>query len=165
MASGVYAIPRIDVRTSAVVTNTTTVGAYRGAGRPEAAALVERAVDMLAAELGLDPVEIRRKNLIPPFDQPHTTATGSTYDVGDYAAALDEVLRLAGYDDLRRDQQARRARGDRVALGIGLSVYVEITGGPGAIPEFGAVEVHADGTATAQAGTSPQGQGHETAFS
>jgi carbon-monoxide dehydrogenase large subunit len=165
MSSGVYAIPRIDVRTSAVVTNTTTVGAYRGAGRPEAAALVERAVDMLAAELGLDPVEIRRKNLIPPFDQPHTTATGSTYDVGDYAAALDEVLRLAGYDDLRRDQQARRERGDRVALGIGLSVYVEITGGPGAIPEFGAVEVHADGSATAQAGTSPQGQGHETAFS
>jgi carbon-monoxide dehydrogenase large subunit len=164
MSSGVYAIPKIDVRTSAVVTNTTSVGAYRGAGRPEAAALVERAVDMVATELGLDPVEIRRKNLIPRFEAPHTTAVGSTYDVGDYAAALDEVLRLAGYDDLRREQQARRDRGDRLALGIGLSVYVEITGGPGPMPEFGAVEVHADGTATAQTGTSPHGQGHETAF-
>ena len=164
MSSGVYAIPKIDVRTSAAVTNTTTVGAYRGAGRPEAAALVERVVDMLAAELGIDPVEIRRKNLIPPFDSSYTTAVGSTYDVGDYAAALDEVLRLAGYDDLRREQQARRERGDRVALGIGLSVYVEITGGPGPTPEFGSVEVHADGSATAQTGTSPHGQGHETAF-
>jgi carbon-monoxide dehydrogenase large subunit len=164
MSSGVYAIPRIDVRTSAVVTNTTTVGAYRGAGRPEAAALVERTVDIVAAELGLDPVEIRRKNLIPRFEQPHTTAVGSSYDVGDYAAALDEVLRLSGYDDLRREQQARRERGDKVALGIGLSVYVEITGGPGPMPEFGAVEVHPDGTATAQTGTSPHGQGHETAF-
>ncbi|MGH9008846.1 MAG: xanthine dehydrogenase family protein molybdopterin-binding subunit, partial [Acidimicrobiia bacterium] len=164
MSSGVYAIPRIDVQTSAVVTNTTTVGAYRGAGRPEAAALIERAVDMVAAELGLDPVEVRRKNLIPPFDSPHTTAVGTVYDVGDYAAALDEVLRLAGYDDLRQEQKARRERGDRLALGIGLSVYVEITGGPGPVPEFGAVEVHADGTATAQTGTSPHGQGHETAF-
>ena len=164
MSSGVYAIPRIDVRTTAVVTNTTSVGAYRGAGRPEAAAMIERIVDMVAAELGLDPVDVRRRNLIPPFDTPHTTAVGSSYDVGDYAAALDEVLRLAGYDDLRRQQQARREAGDRLALGIGLSVYVEITGGPGPMPEFGAVEVHADGTATAQTGTSPHGQGHETAF-
>jgi carbon-monoxide dehydrogenase large subunit len=164
MSSGVYAIPKVDVWTSAAVTNTTTVGAYRGAGRPEAAALIERAVDMVAAELGFDPVEIRRKNLIPPFGSPHTTAVGTVYDVGDYAAALDEVVRLAGYDDLRQEQKARRERGDRLALGIGLSVYVEITGGPGPVPEFGAVEVHADGTATAQAGTSPHGQGHETAF-
>jgi aerobic carbon-monoxide dehydrogenase large subunit len=164
MASGVYVIPKIDVRTSAVATNTTTVGAYRGAGRPEAAALLERAVDMVAAELGLDPVEIRRKNLIPKFDSPYATPVGASYDVGDYAAALDEVLRLSGYDDLRQEQKARRERGDRLALGIGLSVYVEITGGPGPMPEFGSVEVHADGTATAQTGTSPHGQGHETAF-
>jgi carbon-monoxide dehydrogenase large subunit len=164
MSSGVYAIPRIDVRTTAVVTNTTPVGAYRGAGRPEAAALIERAVDMVAAELGLDPVEIRRRNLIPPFESPHTTAVGASYDVGDYAAALDEVLRLAGYDELRREQQARRDRGDRLALGVGLSVYVEITGGPGPMPEFGSVEIHEDGTATLQTGTSPHGQGHETAF-
>lgn len=163
MASGVYTIPKIDVRASVAVTNTTTVGAYRGAGRPEAAAMVERAVDMVAAELGLDPVEVRRKNLIPPFTEPHTTVVGATYDVGNYAAALDEVLRLAGYDDLRAEQKARRERGDRKTLGIGVSVYVEVTGA-GPVPEFGSVEVHADGTVTAQTGTSPHGQGHETAF-
>jgi carbon-monoxide dehydrogenase large subunit len=163
MSAGVYTIPKIDVRASVAVTNTTTVGAYRGAGRPEAAALVERAVDMVAAELGLDPVEVRRKNLIPPFSEPHTTVVGATYDVGNYAAALDKVLGLAGYDDLRADQKARRERGDRKALGIGVSVYVEVTGA-GPVPEFGSVEVHADGTVTAQTGTSPHGQGHETAF-
>jgi len=163
MSAGVYSIPRIDVRASVAVTNTTAVGAYRGAGRPEAAAMIERAVDLVAAELGLDPVEVRRRNLIPRFDQPHSTPVGATYDVGDYAAALDEVLRLAGYDDLRAEQRARRERGDRLALGIGVSVYVEVTGA-GPVPEFGAVEVHDDGTVTAQTGTSPHGQGHETAF-
>jgi aerobic carbon-monoxide dehydrogenase large subunit len=163
MSAGVYTIPRIDVRATVAVTNTTAVGAYRGAGRPEAAAMVERAVDLVAAELGLDPVEVRRKNLIPPFDQPHTTVVGATYDVGDYAAALDEVLGLAGYDELRAEQRQRRERGDRLALGIGLSVYVEVTGA-GPVPEFGSVEVHGDGTVTARTGTSPHGQGHETAF-
>jgi len=163
MAAGVYAIPKIDVRASVAVTNTTAVGAYRGAGRPEAAALVERAVDMVAAELGLDPVEVRRKNLIPAFDAPHTTVVGATYDVGDYGSALDQVLRLAGYDDLRAEQRQRRERGDRLALGIGVSVYVEVTGA-GPVPEFGSVEVHDDGSVTAQTGTSPHGQGHETAF-
>jgi carbon-monoxide dehydrogenase large subunit len=163
MAAGVYTIPKIDVRASVAVTNTTTVGAYRGAGRPEAAALVERAVDMVAAELGLDPVAVRRKNLIPPFDTPHTTVVGATYDVGDYAAALDEAVRLAGYDELRAEQKARRERGDRLALGIGVSVYVEVTGA-GPVPEFGSVEVHTDGSVTGQTGTSPHGQGHETAF-
>jgi aerobic carbon-monoxide dehydrogenase large subunit len=163
MSSGVYDIPRIDVRASVAVTNTTTVGAYRGAGRPEAAALVERAVDMVAAELGLDPVEVRRKNFIPPDAFPYTTVVGATYDVGDYGRALDEALRLAGYDDLRAEQKARRERGDRLALGIGVSVYVEVTGA-GPVPEFGSVEVHEDGTVTARTGTSPHGQGHETAF-
>ncbi|HZQ79997.1 MAG TPA: xanthine dehydrogenase family protein molybdopterin-binding subunit [Acidimicrobiia bacterium] len=163
MSSGVYAIPKIDVRCSVAVTNTTAVGAYRGAGRPEAAALIERAVDMVAAELALDPVEVRRKNLIPPFDAPHTTAVGATYDVGDYRRALDEVVRLAGYDDLRAEQRRRRDRGDRIALGIGVSTYVEVTGA-GPVPEFGSVEVHPDGRVTAQTGTSPHGQGHETAF-
>jgi carbon-monoxide dehydrogenase large subunit len=163
MAAGVYTIPRIDVRASVAVTNTTAVGAYRGAGRPEATALVERAVDMVAAELGLDPVEVRRKNLIPPFTTPHTTVVGAVYDVGDYGAALEEALRLAGYDGLRAEQKARRERGDRRALGIGVSAYVEVTGA-GPVPEFGSVEVHADGTVTAQTGTSPHGQGHETAF-
>jgi carbon-monoxide dehydrogenase large subunit len=163
MAAGVYTIPKVDVRCSVAVTNTTAVGAYRGAGRPEAAALVERAVDMVAAELGLDPVAVRRKNLIPRFEAPHTTVVGATYDVGDYTGALDEVLRLAGYDDLRAEQRRRRERGDRTALGIGVSVYVEVTGA-GPVPEFGSVEVHPDGSVTAQTGTSPHGQGHETAF-
>jgi carbon-monoxide dehydrogenase large subunit len=163
MAAGVYAIPKIDIRASVAVTNTTAVGAYRGAGRPEAAALVERAVDMVAAELGLDPVDVRRRNLIPAFDQPHMTVVGALYDVGDYGAALDEALRLAGYDDLRAEQRRRRDAGDRLALGIGVSVYVEVTGA-GPVPEFGSVEVHDDGTVTAQTGTSPHGQGHETAF-
>jgi carbon-monoxide dehydrogenase large subunit len=163
MSAGVYTIPRIDLRVSVAVTNTTTVGAYRGAGRPEAAALVERAVDMVAAELDLDPVAVRRKNLIPPDAFPHTTVVGATYDVGNYGAALDEALRLARYDELRAEQKARRERGDRLALGIGVSVYVEVTGA-GPVPEFGSVEVHADGTVTAQTGTSPHGQGHETAF-
>ncbi|HKY75240.1 MAG TPA: xanthine dehydrogenase family protein molybdopterin-binding subunit, partial [Acidimicrobiia bacterium] len=164
MSSGVYAIPKIDVQASTAVTNTVTTGAYRGAGRPEAASMIERAVDMVAAELGLDPVEVRRKNLIPRFESPHTTAVGAVYDTGDYAAALEEVVRLSGYDELRQEQQARRERGDRLALGIGVSVYVEVTGGPGPLPEFGSVEVHADGTATARVGTSSHGQGHETAF-
>jgi carbon-monoxide dehydrogenase large subunit len=163
MAAGVYTIPRIDVRASVAVTNTTAIGAYRGAGRPEATALVERAVDMVAAELGLDPVAVRRKNLIPPDVFPHTTVVGAAYDVGDYGAALDEVVRLAGYDELRAEQKARRERGDRRALGIGVSTYVEVTGA-GPVPEFGSVEVHGDGTVTAQTGTSPHGQGHETAF-
>jgi carbon-monoxide dehydrogenase large subunit len=163
MSAGVYTIPKIDVRASVAVTNTTAVGAYRGAGRPEAAALIERAVDMVAAELGLDPVAVRRQNLIPPFTEPHATVVGAVYDVGNYGAALDEVLRLAGYDELRAEQKARRERGDRMALGIGVSVYVEVTGA-GPVPEFGSVEVHADGSVTAQTGTSPHGQGHETAF-
>jgi len=163
MSAGVYTIPKIDVRCSVAVTNTNTVGAYRGAGRPEAAAMIERAVDMVAAELGLDPVEVRRKNLIPAFDQPHTTPVGATYDVGDYGGALEKVVGLAGYDGLRAEQRARRERGDRMALGIGVSVYVEVTGA-GPVPEFGSVEVHPDGTVTARTGTSPHGQGHETAF-
>ena len=164
MASGVYRVPKLEFKATAVVTNTTPTAAYRGAGRPEAAALVERAVDLVAAELRLDPVEVRRRNLIPPDAFPHSTATGARYDVGDYGRALDEALRLAGYDDLRKEQAQRRERGDPVVVGIGVSTYVEVTGGPGPAPEFGSVEVNGDGSATARAGTSAQGQGHETAF-
>ena len=162
MLAGVYRIPRIASRGRSVVTNTTPVSAYRGAGRPEAAALVERAMDLVAAELGMDPVEVRRRNLIPPEVFPYKTATGTTYDIGDYEPALDEALRLAGLDDLRREQAARRERGDHVVLGIGVSTYVEITAF--ASKEFGSVEVGSDGSVTVLAGTSPQGQGHETAF-
>ena len=161
MAAGVYRIPRIEFRSRCVVTNTTPVGAYRGAGRPEAAALIERAMDIVADELGLDPVEVRRRNLIPPDAFPHTTVTGAVYDTGAYEAALAEALRLAGYAELRSDQAARRARGDRRLLGIGVSCYVEVTGFGS---EFGSVEVHEDGSATVLTGTSPHGQGHETAW-
>ncbi|HEX9717906.1 MAG TPA: xanthine dehydrogenase family protein molybdopterin-binding subunit [Actinomycetota bacterium] len=161
MLSGVYRIPRIACRGRSVVTNTTPVAPYRGAGRPEATALLERAVDLLAAELGMDPAEVRRRNLIPPDAFPHETAAGATYDVGDYERALDEALRLSGYEDLRKEQAERRVRGDRRQLGIGVSTYVEVTG---FAREFGSVDVHPDGTATVMTGISPTGQGHETSL-
>lgn len=128
MASGVYVIPEIAIDIKSVVTNTTPVGAYRGAGRPEATSMVERIVDLAAVELGMDPAEIRRRNLVAPDAFPYTTATGATYDVGDYGRALDEALRLADYDGLRREQQERRDQDAAPWLGIGLSAYVEVTG-------------------------------------
>jgi carbon-monoxide dehydrogenase large subunit len=163
MAQGVYDIPRIRYDVAAVVTNTTPMGAFRGAGRPEAAEFLERMMDLAADELGLDPAEIRRRNLLPRFDSGYTTKMGTPYDTGDYRLALDEVLRRAGYEDLRAEQAERRRRQDRWQLGIGVSVYVEITAGGGS-EEFAAVEVHADGTATIRVGTSAHGQGHATSF-
>ncbi|HEX9121942.1 MAG TPA: xanthine dehydrogenase family protein molybdopterin-binding subunit [Actinomycetota bacterium] len=162
MLAGVYRIPRIASRGRSAVTNTTPVSAYRGAGRPEATALLERAMDLLAAELEMDPVELRRLNLIPPDVFPYQTAAGTTYDVGDYPRALDEAVRMAGYEKLRAEQAVRRARGDRLQLGIGVCVYVEVTAFAGR--EFGSVEVHPDGTATILTGVSPHGQGHETSL-
>jgi aerobic carbon-monoxide dehydrogenase large subunit len=167
MAPGVYAIGRVESRARSVVTNTTPLAAYRGAGRPEATAAIERAMDLFAAEIGMDPAEVRRRNLVPTFTEPHTTPAGAVYDTGDYVAALDRVLEAAGYADLRREQAERRERGDVVQLGIGLSTYVEITGlaGEGGGPrEHAALEVHPDGTATVLTGTSPHGQGHATAW-
>ncbi len=161
MASGVYRIPRIEVATACVATNTTPVAAYRGAGRPEATALLERAVDLLAAELAIDPAELRRRNLIPPDAFPYQTPTKARYDTGDYRAALDRVLEGAGYRELRAEQAERRRRGDRRQLGVGLAVYVEVTGFGS---EYGAVAVQPDGLVTVSTGTSPQGQGHETSF-
>jgi carbon-monoxide dehydrogenase large subunit len=167
MAPGPYAIPRAEAVATSVVTNTTPVGAYRGAGRPEATAAIERAMDLFAAEAGLDPAEVRRKNLLPPFTEPHTTAFGAVYDSGDYAVALDKALAVAGYADLRADQAKRRADGDPVQLGIGVCCYVEITGAGGEAGnpnENATVEVHPDGSATILTGTSPHGQGHETVW-
>jgi carbon-monoxide dehydrogenase large subunit len=161
MASGVYRIPRIEVAWRCVATNTAPVAAYRGAGRPEATAMVERAVDLLAARLRLDPAELRRRNLIPARAMPYTTATGARYDSGDYAAAMDRVLEAAGYDELRAEQAGRRERGEVRQLGIGLSVYVEVTGFGS---EYGEVVVEPGGRVTARTGVSPHGQGHETAF-
>ena len=164
MASGVYAIPKIECRTRSVVTTTTPIVAYRGAGRPEATAAVERAMDMFAAEIGMDPAEVRRVNLIAPFEAPHTTAIGTVYDVGNYGAALERVLAAADYPSLRAEQARRRAAGDRVLLGIGVSVYVEITSG-GTTKEMARIEVLPDGRAVVYTGTSPHGQGHVTAWS
>ncbi|MGE3449755.1 MAG: xanthine dehydrogenase family protein molybdopterin-binding subunit, partial [Microbacteriaceae bacterium] len=165
MASAVYDIPNIECHCVSVATNTTPVVAYRGAGRPEATAAAERAMDLFALEIGMDPVDVRRKNLIGKFDQPHTTASGQTYDVGDYEGSLDKALEAADYAALRAEQQRRREAGDTKQLGIGVSVYVEITGGVPPMNETAKIEIHPDGTGTIYTGTSPHGQGHDTAWS
>ena len=167
MASGPYSIPRAEAIATSIVTTTTPTGAYRGAGRPEATAALERAFDLFAAEVGKDPAEVRRQNLLPPFTEPHQTAFGALYDTGDYAAALDKALEAAGYAELRAEQARRRTNGDVVQLGVGVSCYVEITGGgdeSGPPQENATVEVHPDGRATILTGTSPHGQGHSTAW-
>ncbi|MDP9340884.1 MAG: xanthine dehydrogenase family protein molybdopterin-binding subunit [Actinomycetota bacterium] len=165
MATGPYRIPRVDFRADLVVTNTTPVSAYRGAGRPEATALLERAMDMLAVELDLDPAVLRRRNLLRPEQFPYTTPAGATYDTGSYQEALDQALRLAGYEELRKEQAERRERDDRVQLGVGMASYVEVTASDSApVSEYGSVEVHPDGTVTVATGISPHGQGHETSL-
>jgi carbon-monoxide dehydrogenase large subunit len=164
MSQGVYEIPKIEFNAFSATTNTTTTGAYRGAGRPEATAMLERIMDLAARELDLDPAELRRRNFIAPDRFPLTTVTGANYDVGDYAKALDEALRVSDYAALRADQKARRDRGDRTALGIGVSAYVEVTAG-GLFNEYGACEVHPDGRVTIKAGTASHGQGHNTTYS
>jgi carbon-monoxide dehydrogenase large subunit len=170
MAAGTYGIPAVTCEVRSVVTNSVPTGAYRGAGRPEATAALERAVDLFAAEVGLDPAEVRRRNVLPAFDEPHAMPTGVSYDCGDYLGTLEAALGAAGYDDLRAEQRRRREAGERLALGIGLSTYVEITGGPVAGSEFGRVEVHprvdGDGVdVVVYTGSSPHGQGLATAFS
>ncbi|MBG7604022.1 MAG: xanthine dehydrogenase family protein molybdopterin-binding subunit [Actinobacteria bacterium] len=165
MTSGVYDIENIEVRAISVVTNTTPTVPYRGAGRPEATAALERAFDMFAAEIGKDAVEVRRQNLIPKFLEPHTTSIGQTYDVGDFEGSLDAALEAAGYDDLRAEQAKRREAGDDKQLGIGVSIYVEITGGVDPMSEAAKIEVQDDGSALVYTGTSPQGQGHDTSWS
>jgi carbon-monoxide dehydrogenase large subunit len=162
MSSGVYDIPKIRVRTRTALTNTTIVSAYRGAGRPEAIAMIERAMDMLAFELGLDPAELRRRNFIRG-GFPFTTAAGATYDSGDYPRALDIALEAVGYDELRREQKARRERGEPVVLGVGISSYVEMTAVQ-LTSEFGFARASADGSFIVGVGTSSSGQGHETAY-
>ncbi len=163
MANGTYRFPAIQFDVAVGVTNTTPMGAYRGAGRPEATALLERLVDHAAHDLGIDPIELRRRNFLPDEAFPFQTLTGLTYDTGAYNTPLDVAAEAIGYADLRREQAARRERGDRRALGIGVATYVEITAG-GGTGEFGAVEVHDDGSATVRAGTFAHGQGHQTAF-
>ena len=163
MATGVYDIASVEMSSRSVVTTTTPTGAYRGAGRPEAAAALERAVDLFAAEAGLDPADVRRTNLVPADAFPFTTPTGTVYDSGDYVGALDRVLEAAGYADLRAEQARRRAAHDPMLMGIGLGCYVEITAMSGG-DEFGSIELRPDGTALVVTGSNPYGQGHVTSW-
>jgi carbon-monoxide dehydrogenase large subunit len=162
MAQGPYVVPRLRYDAVAVLTNTAPVGAFRGAGRPEAAALLERLLDLAADELGIAPEELRRRNLVQPHQFPFRTLSGAVYDAGDYDLPLREALRLADAEGVRTEQQLRRDRGDARQLGLGIATYVEITGFGGT--EFGSVQVAADGSAVVKAGTSAHGQGHATSF-
>src|SRR5436305_3272604 len=164
MAPGVYDIPDVQAGFRQAVTNMTPIAAYRGAGRPEATAAIERAVDLFAAEIGMDPAEVRRRNFIAPDKFPFQTKTGAMYDTGRYADALDKALAAAGYDQLREEQRRRRASGDPRQLGIGLSSYVEITAPDPDAGETAKIEVTYDGSATGYTGSSAHGQGHHTAW-
>ena len=163
MAGGVYDIARVQFESNSVVTNTSPVVAYRGAGRPEATAAIERTVDVFARECGLDPADVRRRNYLRPEQFPLTTAMGAKYDSGEYEKSLDAALAAAGYAELRAEQRRRRETGDPVQLGIGVSTYVETTNPMGS-GEFGAVEITADGGAIVRTGSSPHGQGHHTSW-
>jgi aerobic carbon-monoxide dehydrogenase large subunit len=178
MLSGAYRIPNIHCQVLGIYTNTGMVDAYRGAGRPEATYVVERAVDLVAKELELDPVDIRRKNFIPPDAFPYDPGilNGLKYDTGDYEKALDRALEIVDYDGFRAEQEEARSKGRY--LGIGFSTYVEICGAApsawiGAVGEgWGAsmwesatIRVHLTGKAVVTIGTQPQGQGHETTVS
>ncbi len=165
MIQGVYDIPNVRYTADSVLTNTTPIAAYRGAGRPEATQMLERTLDVAAAELGIDPIEIRRMNFIAPDAFPLTVHSGQSYDNGEYAETLDAALEAAGYDQLRADQSARRQSGSPRQIGIGISSYVEVTAPAGLHKEFGAVEITSEGKVIARVGTSAHGQGHVTAFS
>ena len=164
MAAGVYDIPVVQTGFRVAVTNTTPIAAYRGAGRPEATAAIERAVDLFAAEIGMDPAEVRRRNVVAPEKFPFTTASGAQYDTGRYAEALSAALDAAGYDNLRAEQAKRREGGGPVQLGIGVASYVEITAVDAQDGETARLAVHDDGTATVYTGSSAHGQGHHTAW-
>jgi aerobic carbon-monoxide dehydrogenase large subunit len=156
---GAYVVPTCDITVSGAVTTTAPVAAYRGAGRPEACFYIERLIDTAARAMGLDPAELRRRNLIPPERFPFRTVTGQSYDSGDYPQALDRALAAADYTGLRREQAERRARGEIV--GVGVVSYVE----PCALGwESGSIRVERSGKVTAITGSSAHGQGHETTF-
>jgi len=160
LMSGVYTCTNFDIEIKAVYTNTMATGAYRGAGRPEAAYYVERLMDLVADALGLDPVEIRRKNFIPPTAFPYQTPTGPQYDSGEYDKALSKVLEVSGYAELREEQARLRAQGRYI--GIGLTTFTEICGfGPF---DSALVRVEPTGKVTVTTGISPHGQGQETTF-
>ena len=168
MANATYDIPAIRTTLTEVFTNKTPTDAYRGAGRPEATFFVERAMDMLARELKMDPAEVRRKNFIPKNKFPYQTQMGAVYDSGDYEAALDAALKAADWKNLLKERDDLRKQG-RLA-GVGLAMYVEVCGiGPSAtLPtggwEHAQVTIERDGRISASTGASPHGQGNETTF-
>ena len=159
LLTGCYEIPAAEVEVVGVCTTKVPTGPYRGAGRPEAALVIERLVDLAAAELGIDPVELRRRNVIPPGRFPYRTPLGFTYDSGDYEGALDAALELAGWEALHAERDRARAAG-RLA-GVGLALYVERVG-PGL--ETARVSLEPDGSVILRTGSSPHGQGHETTY-
>jgi len=163
MAGGVYDIANVQFESNSVVTNTTPTVAYRGAGRPEATAAIERTIDEFARVCGIDPAEVRRRNYIAPSDFPLTTLMGAKYDSGEYAAALELALKAAGYDQLLVEQKKRRDSNDPVQIGIGIASYVETTNPMGS-GDYGSVEIKADGGAIVRTGSSSHGQGHHTAW-
>jgi aerobic carbon-monoxide dehydrogenase large subunit len=164
MASGVYDIPKIDFSFTSVMTNTVPMGAYRGAGRPEAAAAIERMMEVFAVEIGIDPAEVRRKNFIRPEAFPFTTAVGTEMDTGEYEQALEKVLAAVDYAGLRAEQERRRNDpAEPRLLGLGWSAYVEIAN-PIVNGEFGRFELQPDGSVVVLTGSSSHGQGHHTAF-
>jgi carbon-monoxide dehydrogenase large subunit len=163
MAGGVYDIANVQFESHSVVTNTTPTVAYRGAGRPEATAAIERTIDEFARVCGIDPAEVRRRNYIAPSDFPLTTPMGAKYDSGEYAAALELALKAAGYDQLLVEQKKRRDSKDPVQIGIGIASYVETTNPMGS-GDYGSVEIKADGGAIVRTGSSSHGQGHHTAW-
>jgi aerobic carbon-monoxide dehydrogenase large subunit len=176
MYNAIYKFPAYRFECTGVFTNTTKTDAYRGAGRPEATYAIERVMDELAVELGLDPIDVRRRNWITHEEFPFTTVCGLVYDSGNYEAATDKALSLLGYDELRAEQAARRAAGDPVQLGIGISTYTEMCGlAPsrtlGAL-RYGAggwesvtIRVLPTGKVEVVSGSTPHGQGHDTAWS
>lgn len=163
MAGGVYDIANVQFESHSVVTNTTPTVAYRGAGRPEATAAIERTIDEFARVCGIDPAEVRRRNYIAPSAFPLTTSMGAKYDSGEYAAALELALNAAGYDQLLAEQKKRRESKDPVQIGIGIASYVETTNPMGS-GDYGSVEIKADGGAIVRTGSSSHGQGHHTAW-
>ena len=164
MAPGVYDIPEVQAGFRVAVTNATPIAAYRGAGRPEATAAIERAVDLFAAEIGMDPAEVRRRNFVTPDKFPFQTKTGPLYDTGRYEEGLDKALAAAGYGELRQEQRRRRSAGGPKQLGIGVSSYVEITAPDPGSGETAKLVVKDDGSATVYTGSSAHGQGHHTAW-
>jgi carbon-monoxide dehydrogenase large subunit len=160
VATGLYDIPRVEVDTTVVVTNQAPTGSYRGAGRPEAALAIERAIDAFAREAGLDPVEVRRRNLISQL--PHTTPTGAIYDSGDYLAAIERAVEMIDITSVRSEQQRRREQGGN-PIGFGLGAFIERAGGALESGEYAKVEVTTDGI-TVRTGSTDTGQGHATAW-